>query len=55
MDIFKLAESIFADGRIENSDDWSELELELKHELDMQETPKEQQEEELQKVKEAWY
>jgi len=55
MNTLEIAKDLIHNGRIENTDEWEEMRLELEHELEEMELSMEEQEKALEHVKKAWY
>jgi hypothetical protein len=51
----KIAEEIFSNGRIEDPEDWNEMEIELSFEMSERDVPIEDRDLMRQTVKKAWY
>lgn len=55
MNALKIAEEIFADGKIDNPDDWDEMEVMLDFELNERGITGKEKEDAMTIVKEHWY
>lgn len=55
MNALKIAGQIFLNGRIDDPDDWDEMEIELNFELDERGVKGEERKQALKTVKDRWY